>query len=72
MWFFHTDSERHIEMLPAVLYFLIAPRSCRKTETAVCCNNDIIITTRTMDNKNVSVSVLSGNNSDVRKVCIKS
>ena len=46
--------------------FLIAPRSCRETETAVCCNNDIIITARTMDNKNVSVSVLSGNDSDVR------
>ena len=68
MWFFHADSERHIKMLIAVLYFLITTRSCRKTEAAVCCDNDIIPATRTVDNKNVSVSVLSGNDSDVRKV----
>ena len=37
-----------------------------KTETAVCCDNDIIPAARTMNNKNVSVSVLSGNDSDVR------
>ena len=66
MWLFHTDSERHIEMLIAVLCFLIAPRSCSKAETAVCCDNDIIPAALTMDNKNVSGSVLSGNDSDVR------
>lgn len=36
------DSERHIKMLIAVLCFLITARSCRKTEAAVCCNNNII------------------------------
>ena len=50
---------------------LIRTRSCRKAETAVCGDYNIIIAAWTMDNKDIAACVFPGDNSDVGQIAVK-